>query len=177
MPRGRRLRLALLGLAGLVVLCVAALGASAALDRPARVVTLPSTVVGTKQEVWDTLTDFAAYEEWNPVVTEASGEAREGGELDLEVRLPGHDPESLEAKVLIFRPERKLRWQDRLVLPGVRDWEYEFVLEPVEGGHVRIVQLLRIEGLLAPFADTAAAREALELQAEALVARLAEAQR
>jgi hypothetical protein len=173
----RPLRLALLVVAGLAVLCLVALGASAALDRPARVVTLTSTVVGTKQEVWDTLTDFGAYEEWNPVVTEASGEAREGGKLALEVLLPGHDPESLEAKVLIFRPERKLRWQDRLLLPGVRDWEYEFVLDPVEGGRVRVVQLLRIEGLLAPFADTEAAREALELQADALAARLAGAQR
>lgn len=173
----RPLRLLLLVLAGVAVLVLVALGASAALDRPARVVTLTSTVVGTKQEAWDTLADFAAYEEWNPVVTEASGEAREGGELDLEVRLPGHDPESLKAKVLIFRPERKLRWQDRLLLPGVRDWEYEFVLDPVEGGRVRVVQLLRIEGLLAPFADTEAAREALELQADALAARLAGAQR
>jgi hypothetical protein len=173
----RPLRLLLLVLAGFAVLVLVALGASAALDRPARVVTLTSTIVGTKQDVWDTLTDFAAYGEWNPVVTAASGEAREGGELDLEVILPGHDPESLEAQILIFRPERKLRWQDRLVLPGVRDWEYEFVLDPVEGGRVRVVQLLRVEGLLAPFADTEAAREALELQADALAARLAGAQR
>lgn len=177
MLRGRRLRLALLGLAGLVALCVAALGASAALDRPARVVTLTSTVEGTKQDAWRALTGFDAYSEWNPVFTEASGEAREGGKLELVAALPGHDPETLDAKILIFRPERKLRWQDRLVLPGVRDWEYEFVLDPVEGGRVRVVQLLRIEGLLAPFADTDAAREALELQANALAARLAEAQR
>jgi hypothetical protein len=177
MLRGRRLRLALLGLAGLVALCVAALGASAALDRPARVVTLTSTVEGTKQEAWATLTGFAAYDEWNPVVTEASGEAREGASLDLEVVLPGHGPETLDATVLIARPERKLRWQDRLLLPGVRDWEYEFVLDPAGSGRVRIVQVLHFEGLLAPFADTDAAREALELQAKALAARLAEAQR
>jgi len=59
----------------------------------------------------------------------------------------------------------------------VRDREYEFVLEPLENGRVRVDQLLRIEGLLAPFADTDAAREALELQARALADRLAAAQR
>lgn len=173
----RPLRLTLLALVGLAVLCLVALGASAALDRPARVVALSTTVDGSTQEVWETLAGFAAYSEWNPVVTAASGEAREGGELDLEVVLPGHEPESLDAKILIFRPERKLRWQDRLVLPGVRDREYEFVLEPLENGRVRVDQLLRIEGLLAPFADTDAAREALELQARALADRLAAAQR
>jgi hypothetical protein len=170
----RPLRLALLALGGLALLTLLALGASAALDRPARVVTATTTVDGPKRDVWAALTDFGAYEEWNPVVTDAAGEAREGTGLDLVVALPGHDPESLDAQVLIARPERKLRWQDRLVLPGVRDWEYEFVLEPVEGGRVRVVQLLRIEGLLAPFADTAAAREALELVAEALAERLAQ---
>jgi hypothetical protein len=173
----RPLRLALIALGGLAVLTLVALGASAALDRPARVVTVTSSVEGSKQDVWRALTDFDAYSEWNPVFTEASGEARQGGELHLTATLPGHDPEELDAEILIFRPERKLRWQDRLLLPGVRDWEYELVLEPLADGRVRIAQLLHFEGLLAPFADTDAARQALELQAAALVERLASGQR
>lgn len=167
------LRLALLILGALAGLALLALGASAVSDKPAEVVVVRSTVEGPKQDVWEALTDFGGYAEWNPVIARASGEAREGAELDLEVTLPGRDPESLDAEVLIVRPERKLRWQDRLVLPGLRDWEYEFVLEPLDGGRVRVVQLLRIEGVLAPFADVDAAREGLELMAEALQQRLA----
>jgi hypothetical protein len=169
--RSRGTRLALLAL-GLVVLVLVALGASALLDRPAEVVSSSTTVQGPKREVWAVLTDFERYDEWNPVVTSAVGEAVEGGDLDLEVVLPGHDPESLDAKVLIVRPERKLRWQDRLLVPGLRDWEYEFALEPLEDGRVLVVQQLRVEGLLAPFADTDAAEEALELAAAALAERL-----
>lgn len=172
MPRG--LRLALLTLAAIAGLSLAALGASAVLDRPAKIVTMSSTVPGPKPAVWEVLTDFESYEDWNPVVTAASGEPREGGDLDLDVVLPGHEPEALDATVLIARPERKLRWQDRLLLPGLEDWEYEFVLQPVEGGRVLVVQQLRIEGLLAPFADDDAAQEALELMAEALEERLAD---
>lgn len=171
--RARPLRAALLALGALALLALAALGASAVLDRPAKVVSMSSTVPGPKAEVWEVLTDFAGYEEWNPVVTSASGQAREGADLELDVRLPGHDPETLDPSVLIARPERKLRWQDRPLLPGIEDWEYEFVLQPVEDGRVLVVQQLRIEGLLAPFADDDAAREALELMAEALEQRLA----
>ena len=76
------------------------------------------------------------------------------------------------AEVVIARDERKLRWQDRLVLPGVRDWEYEFVIQPLEPGRVVVVQLLRSEGLLAPFTDEEAAREALALIGEALAERV-----
>ena len=171
----RPLRLALLALAGLAVLALLALGASAALDRPARVVTVSTTVDGPKRDVWAALTDFGSYAEWNPVFTEAAGEAREGAALDLVVALPGHDPESLDAEVLIVRAGRKLRWQDRLVLPGRAGLGVR-----VRPGAARrtagsaSTRCMHIEGLLAPFADTAAAREALELQGAALAARLAQ---
>ena len=172
MPRA--VRLALFALGALGALALLAVGLSAALDRPAKVVTMTATVSGPKVDVWETLTDFEAYESWNPVFTHAEGEAREGTELELEMVLPGEEPESLDADVLIARPERKVRWQDRLLAPGIRDWEYEFVLEPLAAGRVRVVQELRIEGILAPFADEDAAREALELTAQALQQRLAQ---
>lgn len=168
----RPLRLALFALGALGAIALVAVAVSALLDRPAKVVTMTATVSGPKVEVWETLTDFDAYESWNPVFTQAEGEAREGTELELEVVLPGEEPESLDAEVLIARPERKVRWQDRLLAPGIRDWEYEFVLEPVDAGRVLVVQQLRIEGILAPFADEDAAREALELTARALQQRL-----
>lgn len=169
----RWLRRGLVTVAVLAGLVLAALGASAVLDRPARVMMVSSTVDAPKAEVWAVLTDFDDYDQWNPVITSASGEPEVGAELDLELTLPGHDPGELDAEVLNARPERKLRWQDRLVLPGVRDWEYEFVLQPLEPGRVVVVQLLRSEGLLAPFTDEEAAREALALIGEALAERVA----
>jgi hypothetical protein len=169
----RPLRLALVALAALVLLTLAALGASAAFDRPARIMMVSTAVEAPKAEVWEALTDFDDYDQWNPVITSAAGEPVVGAELDLQLTLPGHDPEELDAEVLIAREGRKLRWQDRLVVPGLRDWEYEFILQPVEPGRVVVVQLLRSEGLLAPFTDEEAGREALALIGEALVERLA----
>jgi hypothetical protein len=169
----RPLRIALVALAALVLVALAALGASAALDRPARIVTVSSTVDAPKREVWAVLTEFDDYDQWNPVITSASGEPRVGAELDLELTLPGSEPEELDAEVLIARGERKLRWQDRLVLPGVRDWEYEFVLEPLGPGRVEVVQVLHSEGLLAPFTDEEAAREGLRRIGAALAGRVA----
>jgi hypothetical protein len=168
-PRRRTLLLAGGGILAAVVLAV---GASAALDRPATTVTNGVTVEGTKAEIWDVLTDLDGYDDWNPVLRNASGGTGEGDRLRLDLVLPGHDPVSLEPKVLVSRPDRKLWWQDRLVVPGLRDWEYEIILEPVENGRVLAVQQLRSEGLLSPFTDDAAAREALELIAEALRERV-----
>ena len=169
----RPLRIAVIALAALLLIALAALGASTALDRPARIMMVSSTVDAPKRDVWAVLTDFDDYDQWNPVFTSASGQPRVGAELDLELTLPDHEPEELDAEVLIARGDRKLRWQDRLVLPGVRDWEYEFVIQPLEPGRVVVVQLLRSEGLLAPFTDEEASREALALIGEALAERVA----
>jgi hypothetical protein len=168
----RWLRRGLVTMVVLAGLVLAALGTSAVFDRPARVMMVSSTVEAPKSEVWEVLTDFEAYDEWNPVITSGSGEPVVGSSLDLELTLPGHDSEELDAEVLIARGDRKLRWQDRLVAPGVRDWEYEFILQPIEPGRVVVVQLLRAEGLFAPFVDEEAGREALALIGEALAERV-----
>ena len=169
MPRPRYV---LIALGVLVVLALAALAASAALGRPAKTVTTTTVVNWSKPEVWETLSDFAAYEDWNPVITRAEGEPVDGSPLHLELVLPGHDPESLDGKVIIARPKRKIFWEMRLLLPGVRDYEYEFFLERLDEDRVLVTQQFRIEGPLAVFADADAAREALELQVKALAERL-----
>jgi hypothetical protein len=170
MPRA--LRVALLVVAGLAAAALLALALSAALDRPARIVSASTELRVRKPEAWAVLTDFAGYRDWNPFIVRAAGEAEEGAVLRLEAAVPGHGRQSLDATVLVAHPDRKLRWQDRLVLPGLRDWEYEFVLEPLGDGRTLLVQQLRVEGLLAPFADTDALREALERSGEALQERL-----
>ena len=72
----RPLRIALVVLAALVLIALAALGASAALDRPARIMMVSSTVDASKGEVWAALTDFDDYDQWNPTVDRYLGSNR-----------------------------------------------------------------------------------------------------
>jgi uncharacterized protein YndB with AHSA1/START domain len=46
----------------------------------------------TQERVWQILTDFAAYPDWNPFITRASGTARPSERLQLPRRRsgPGH---------------------------------------------------------------------------------------
>jgi hypothetical protein len=150
----------------LVVLVVAALGATAALDRPARVVTVTTTIETPKPEILAVLTDFDAYDEWNPVITSASAEASLGSSLGLEPTLQGHDPEKLDAEVLVVNADHRLR-------PDVRDWEYEFLLQPIEPGRIEGSGCCEPRGSFAPFVDNEAAREALALIGKVLSTRLA----
>jgi hypothetical protein len=99
--------------------------------------------------VWDILTDFARYAEWNPFIVHAEGVARAGTRLTVRIEPPGGRGMTFRPTVLAADPGHELRWLGRLVVPGLFDGEHRFVLE-ASGGGVRLVQAERFRGLLVP---------------------------
>jgi hypothetical protein len=165
------LRLALWALGVVVVLGGAAVAGSALTDLPARSAYSEIVITAPRERVWRVLTDLEAYPEWNPVVRRAAGTLVEGRSLDVELREPGEDPEAAELSVLVVHPMRKIRWQDRMVVPGIRDREYEIIVAPAGEGRYRVVQRERVEGLAAPFVDIGNIDEGLDEIALALKRR------
>ena len=148
------------------------LAASAKLDQPSKSESVATVIDASREVVWAALADLDAYSEWNPYVTEASGDVRVGAQLQLRIVPPGEDADEATVKVLTAHFERKLRWEDRLVLPGVRDLEMTFQLRKLTPNRVRLVETIRMEGLLAPWADLGPTVEGLELMAAALEQRV-----
>lgn len=103
----------------------------------------------TPHRVWEILTDFPRYAEWNPFIREATGEARVGSTLVLRMFLAKGRPITFKPRVLVADEAVELRWLGRLILPGIFDGEHQFALSPYEGG-TRVVQSERFSGLLAP---------------------------
>ena len=160
----------------LIVLGGVVLGASAKLDTPSKTSTVNRIIEAPRETVWATLADLDSYADWNPYITEASGDLEEGKEIRLVVMAPGEDSEDATMKVLTARFERKLRIEDRLFLPGVRDEELTFRVIKITPTRVRFEETARLEGLLAPFADLEATTNGLDAMAAALAERVEEAQ-
>lgn len=169
-PRGRLATAALVVLAVVVVAAVAVFG-SAALDWPARSAHSEIEIVAPRERIWGLLTNLDGYDQWNPVVKHASGMFRVGQTIELERTAPDGGEETSDASVLIVNPMRKLRWQDRIVLPGVRDREYEVRVIPAGEGRFRVIQHERVEGIGAIFTDIEPIDQELDLIAEALKQR------
>jgi hypothetical protein len=153
------------------VLAGAALVASALVDQPSRYYRDAVVVEAPRELIWDVLTDFEAYDEWNPYVTRANGIASEGADIELTLDASDAEAEEAAAEVLIVHPRRKLEWRTRVLVPGLLDHEQIFRVLPLGPRRFRLVQEARFEGLLAPFANLDGERRGLVTMIEALAER------
>lgn len=100
------------------------------------------------ERVWEVLTDFASYPDWNPFIRSIEGEPRAGSRLNVRIEPPGARGMTFRPTVLAAEPARELRWLGRLFVPGLVDGEHRLALEPLEGGRSRFIQSERFSGLL-----------------------------
>ncbi len=102
------------------------------------------------EQVWQVLTDFSAYPEWNPFIVRADGPAEVGGRLTVRMQPVGARAVTLTPTVLEVSRDHRLRWLGRIAVPGILDAEHEFLLEARVGGGTRFRQNEQFRGLLAP---------------------------
>jgi hypothetical protein len=102
------------------------------------------------KRVWELLTDFASYPEWNPFIRSIGGQPAPGERLRARLEPPGGLAMTFKPKVLTAEPNRELRWLGHLLVPGLFDGEHSFTIEPLEDNRVRFIQREAFKGLLVP---------------------------
>ena len=102
------------------------------------------------ERVWQLLTDFASYPQWNPFIRRISGEPSTGERLEVRLEPPDSRGITLRPKVLDAEPNHQLRWLGHLFVAGLFDGEHSFVIQPLGENRVRFVQREAFSGLLVP---------------------------
>ena len=102
------------------------------------------------ERVWKVLTDLSALPDWNPFIRSVEGNLNVGERLKVYIKASKGMGMSFKPTVLRAEPNRELRWIGRLLMPGLMDGEHSFVIEPLEGDHVRFVQSESFTGVLVP---------------------------
>ena len=100
------------------------------------------------ERVWDILTDFASYPQWNPFIRTISGELKVGERLKVRLEPPDSRGITLRPTVLSAEPKRLMRWVGHLLVPGLFDGEHSLATESLGENHVRFVQHEAFKGVL-----------------------------
>jgi hypothetical protein len=101
--------------------------------------------------VWAVLSNFAAYQEWNPFIVHAGGTAVAGCPLTLRLQPTEGRAVTVHPTVLEARDGRRLRWLGRLGIPGIMDADHVFTIEHRVDGGSRLRQDETFSGILVPF--------------------------
>jgi hypothetical protein len=100
--------------------------------------------------VWRILTDFANYPSWNPFITRAEGELREGALLRIEIKPPGRKAQDYRVKILKIEEAKEFRWLGHFHVSGLIDGEHLFEINPVGKDKIHFVQREYFSGILVP---------------------------
>jgi hypothetical protein len=102
-------------------------------------------------QVWAVLSDFAAYQEWNPFIVHADGTAQAGSRLTLRLHPVIGREVTVRPTVLESHEGRRLRWLGRLGIPGIMDADHVFTIEQRADGGTLLRQDETFRGVLVPF--------------------------
>lgn len=112
------------------------------------------TIKADAATVWEVLTDFDSYAEWNPFIIESAGEPVAGSTLRNTLRNGGTELQ-FEPTITVADEGKELRWLGRFLIPGIVDGEHYFLIEEVGPSQVRVVHGENFRGALVPFAGSA----------------------
>jgi hypothetical protein len=102
------------------------------------------------QTVWNILTDFNKYPEWNPFIRSFQGDVSEGSQFTVVLQPPDSKPMTFKPTCLKLVKDKEFRWLGRLWMPGLFDGEHIFELIDNGNHRIRFVQREKFKGLLVP---------------------------
>ena len=107
-------------------------------------------IQASDKRVWQLLTDFASYPQWNPFMRRVVGKPKTGARLDVYIQPSGASGMTFRPTVLKAEPNRELRWLGHLLMPGLFDGEHILTIESLAEHRVRFVQREIFTGILVP---------------------------
>lgn len=101
-------------------------------------------------KVWEVLTDFNAYPDWNPFMVYIKGKVEERAQIEVKMVPPGSKGMIFKPTVLRFQKEKELRWLGHTIFPGLFDGEHILELKDNRNGTTLFIQRENFNGVLVP---------------------------
>jgi hypothetical protein len=124
-------------------------------------------------QVWQVLTDYAGWSEWNPLLYRAVGRLAEGERVEIAFQGPGSKEVNARCTISKLEPQRAWSWTYSIISPLLFRGEHRFGVEPTGSGRTRFAHREAFKGLLVPlFVNEAETQRGFEGMDRALKARV-----
>ena len=89
--------------------------------------------------LWDVLTDFKNYYQWNPILQKIKGEPLIGNQLEINLRTVGGKNRVYHPKIIKIIPYQELRWKGKFLLSQIFSGERVFLIKSISDNQVNFV--------------------------------------
>ena len=103
------------------------------------------------QTVWEFLTDFDEYPNWNPFIKSIEGQMDVGNKIIVQIEPPDSKGMTFKPKVLTFIKNKEFSWIGHLLFPGIFDGKHRFELVDHGDNTTTFKQSETFKGILVPF--------------------------
>ena len=101
-------------------------------------------------KIWQILTDFEKYPDWNPFIQSIEGEKSVGNRLRVFLKPPDNKGMIFKPLILEWEPEKEFRWKGKLGISGIFDGEHYFILEESPDNQTKFIHGEKFSGILVP---------------------------
>jgi len=103
-------------------------------------------IKASPEKVWEVLTDFNNFPQWNPFIRQINGDPKVGTKLKIHLHTSSGKSRTYRPTVTKVEPNRELRWSGKSFIPGMFNGERIFTIE-LKTNHVRFVHREIFTGL------------------------------
>ena len=100
------------------------------------------------EKVWQILTDFVNYPNWNPFITSVQGEAVVGNNITVRIEPPNGKAMTFNPVILERIENKKLTWLGKLLFKGLFDGKHSFELLDNADGTTMLLHAEEFSGVL-----------------------------
>lgn len=99
-------------------------------------------------KIWNILSDFEKFPEWNPFILSIEGKREIGAQLKVVLK-NGNGTSVFKPKVLVWDKDNAFEWLGSLPIPGIFNGQHHFKIEKISEHQVKFIHGEQFSGLLA----------------------------
>jgi hypothetical protein len=107
-------------------------------------------IQASTEKIWQVVTDFEKYPEWNPFIIHIKADQMANTLAHVTIQPPSQKPMVFKPTIMVYHPNKELRWKGKLFVSGIFDGEHYFMLKPITNSETLFIHGEIFSGLLVP---------------------------